>query len=784
MSSIQIGIENFGFSSQTLSSDHLGANLLFHSDRVTRNSDFDEVVAKTSVNFIRYPGGTISEEYFDIANPNSTDQSNVIDILTGTRNVRTRDDLVALEGFLTYSNAISSRASIVLPTFRYFDQYTGQVSQEAEAEIRTFIRNLLNDVYGPTKNLVLEIGNEWYQNKFDWSVEEFGITQATIASWIDDEARKLGLRESVTILAQAGRSQTDNNVLSSFFQGNAQKTIDGVLTHLYGTNSTGDPLGIGSGIRNRLDSINDAWSSVLGLDFELAVTEWNVGENGEDDTTINGLMRLAPLMRIYGEMLIGGVDLAMIWSIQTNGPAGLSGAEGTGSDLSPTGLFYSMLSHSIQGMRLVDAGNEYRLRDAAGETVGYTYSFAEDKNLVSYFVSGIEDEIALTVDLTEFKNSDAYVYATVLGSTPGDSGTEYWSSASLQHLTAIDLSSDNGWEFIHVLNPYEMVELHVVVGEGVSISGDTQSAIADSFVGSRYSDQLSGGAGDDTLFGAEGEDLLSGEKDHDTLEGGQDNDTLLGGHGHDYLSGGSGDDFLDGGDWNDTMVSGEGRDTLIGADGDDLLQMDGGGGIANGGAGQDTLSFLDSSAGVTIWVGEGMVELNNFDTVKFSGIEIFQGSPFSDRVSVISDAGQFFGGDGDDKFEALGGARNTIWAEDGDDIIHIYSSEDSRYFGGSGDDYFKTFSGTTSLIGESGDDRFYLYSAERDQLIFRAGDGADSVVGFQVGLDQIELHGLVRNQMQITENSNGTLLDFGHGGSISLSGVSGFNIETDIFFIL
>jgi len=699
-----------------------------------------------------------------------------------------------LEEFLEYSHEIGARASIVLPTFRYFDPDTRLVRPEVETEIRAFIRDLLSGTYGPALDIVIELGNEWYQHRFDWSAEEFGITQATIASWIDDEAQQLALRENVTILAQAGRSEEENDVLSSFFEGAAQTTIDGVLTHLYGTNGQGNPLGIGSGINNRLDEINEIWSAVIGPDFELAVTEWNVGENGEDDTIINGLMRLAPLMRIYGEMLINGVDLAMIWSTQTNGPAGLSGAEGNGSELSPTGYFYSMLANSIEGSRLIDSGNGFNLRDSTGTTVGYTYSFVENDNLISYFVSGINEEISIEIDLTEFESADAYVYATVLGAAPGNIGTEYRSEAATRFITNIDLTSatQSGWQFSLVLGPYELVELHVVVAEGVTISGDAQSAIADVLSGSVYADHLSGNLGDDTISGAggddhlmggEGNDLLSGENDHDTLEGGLGNDTLLGAHGRDLLDGGDGDDLLDGGNWHDTLLGGNGNDTLLGGSGDDLLDMGSGGGSADGGDGQDTLSFQGASDGVFIWRLEGVVELEGLERVEFSNIEVFQGSQFADRFSISGTGEMYFGEGGDDVFNLFFGSENQIDMGDGDDLVFVYDNQNSQISGGEGNDEFMTYSGSNRLAGDAGGDTFWLYSNGRDELVFQAGDGADTVHGFQLGVDKIELHGLDLANLQTTVNADGTLLDFGANGSIFIGDVFGVDPNIDLLFL-
>lgn len=791
MQSVTLSIEFNGYSSGEISPALLGTNLLFHSDRTNETSDFNSVIEAIGISFIRYPGGTISEQFFDISNPNSNRQSNILDVIADNATVENRDVLPLID-FLLYMQEISGTPVIVLPTFRFFDSTTGQVSLDAEEVIRGFVRNLFNNTFGQIDDIVIEIGNEWYQEQFSWTTEQFGQLQATISSWIDDEVRNMGERDRLTLLAQTGRNEEDNGIFASYFEGGIEPTIDGVLTHFYGTNSSGNPLGAGGGIGKRLEEINLIWGRVLGNDFDLSVTEWNVGENGEDSTLINGIMRFAPLMRIYGEMLENGTDLAMIWSTQTRGPAGLSAREGQGDDLSPTGYFYSLLSSSLEGMRLVDTGTGPFFTNSASQKLGYNYTFEDDGNIVSYFVSGVAEEIDLSVDLSAYFTEGAYVYATILGAVPGESGTEYWSDASIQYATDIDLSDGLGnWLFEFQISSYELVELHIVVGEGITIIGDRQNAIDDRLVGSNFSDLLVGnlgadtilgGFGDDSLNGGAGEDHLSGGNDHDTLWGGAGDDTLLGEHGRDYLEGGLGNDYLDGGYWHDTLVGGDGEDVLLGGFGDDLLRMGNGGGIASGGAGDDTLSFADATENVTIWTAEGAVEVG-LDIVYFNSVEVIRGSNYDDRFIIAYDHGQLFGGNGDDTFEFRWGRNNVVHMEEGDDLVIVYESSQNQIFGDSGNDEFLVLFGGNRLIGGAGDDRINLYSDEIDTLIFRAGDGNDVIRGFQLNVDEIELYGLLNDNVQISQNAAGTLLDFGLDGSIYLEGNSNFDIENAHFFV-
>ncbi len=578
MQKVQAAVTFGGYNSDVVCDKLHGTNMLFHTDSTNSGSDFREVIEKVGTNFIRFPGGTIAEQYFDITNPNATYQANILDVYEGTTEIRSRD-VLPLSEYLSYKNELDGDPVIVLPTYRYFDLTTREIKPEAEADFRGFIRSLMTDEYGEVERVTLELGNEFYQGKFDWDIYEFANLQATIAGWIEDEAHTLGVRDDLTVLAQAGKSLNENQVLADAFADDM--TIDGVLAHFYGANAGGNPLLIGGGVGNRLERINEVWTEAFGGDFELAVTEWNVGDDGEANTVINGVMRSAPLLRMYAEMLEGGVDMAMIWSAQTAGPAGLSRKEGTGSTLSPTGYLFSMLAESTEGLRLVDQGGGFKLRDIeTNKTLGYTYTFEGEGKSVTYFASGIGEAFQLDASMLDFVDPDAFIYARVLDVAPGDDAADFWSGASLSYVTNIKLSGTQKL-FDFTFQPYQLVELHVVQGSGVVLDGDAQNEIDDVLVGTGHNDRLSGNAGEDRLKGDDGADHL---------DGGAGSDILLGGAAADVLIGDTGDDFLYGGRDSDEMHGGQGDDRMRGNREDDELYGNGGVDVLFGGHGNDTLA--------------------------------------------------------------------------------------------------------------------------------------------------------------------------------------------------
>lgn len=628
MQSVNVSANSGGLVGETINDQHHGVNLLFHSDEVDADSDFRDVVDAVGAQTIRYPGGTTTEEYFDLAHPNAAVQTNIIDVMHGEETIRSRD-VLTLSEYLNYIAETNSHPVICLPTYRYFDLATGQIDPGAESEIKAFIRDLLSDQYGSADDVTVEIGNEFYQTRFHWTDAQFAEVQAQIAEWIHEEATDLGLRDEIDIFAQAGRNYSDNAMMASHFTGADAEHVDGVVSHFYGTNSSGNTLGIGGGIGDRLDDINAVWGAALGGDFQLAVTEWNVGEDGQDNTLINGIMRSAPLLRIYAEMIEAGVDIATIWAAQSNTPAALSNKEGTGSDLSPTGMFLSMLAQSTEGKRLIDPDGHFKLENAWGTDLGYTYSFESEQSSVTYYVSGVDQTIDLTADLTRFYSDDATVYLRILGAAEGTTGTEFWSDAQIYHLPDVALEGDeNSWTLDLTIAPYQLVEVHVLEpGVPLPFLTPDQQPVEpepEPYTGTEGDDQIfaaqgddlvDGGAGDDVVGGGDGKDVLFGQSGNDELRGDAGNDALYGGRGSDVLWGGAGNDIMRGNRDDDDLRGGNGSDNLYGGHGHDMLsgdkhrdfllgengndRLDGGTGNDNltGGAGADTFVYRNNDYG-------------------------------------------------------------------------------------------------------------------------------------------------------------------------------------------
>lgn len=176
---------------------------------------------------------------------------------------------------------------------------------------------------------------------------------------------------------------------------------------------------------------------------------------------------------------------------------------------------------------------------------------------------------------------------------------------------AIGLLSGIGWEMTGTdrgdwLGPY-------LTSSGTRFDGD------DAWTGGKGDDRFHGAGGDDTLRGGAGQDSLVAGPGQDRLWGGPGNDLLDGrqdayGPDANHLRGGPGQDTLLAGGGFDKLWGGRGHDTLVGYEHSDVLR---------GGRGDDLIYALRSDA---------------------------------PRPIILTQAGPYFGGPGDDTIHS-GGAE-------------------------------------------------------------------------------------------------------------------------------
>ena len=309
----------------------------------------------------------------------------------------------------------------------------------------------------------------------------------------------------------------------------------------------------------------------------------------------------------------------------------------------------------------------------------------------------------------------------------------------------------------------------------------------------------------DMVKAGDGQDMVDGGGGHDFLYGEGGNDVIAGGDGADMLDGGDGDDtlyaaqpspafnvpvglnpinapLLDTGTDVDTLIGGAGNDRIFAGYGD---HVDGGSNEVAG----DTLyiSFQGATTGVTFdarlatqTIGGGTItgieqvgwlEGSNFDDVLQAGdgsvglMPIF-GMGGNDHIIAGYNAGNLYGGDGNDIIDARNSLSATLDGGNGDDLIRTSIGLQVAY-GGDGNDIIY---GNHRIFGGAGNDRIFVQSSVYQQE-FRGGDG-DDVITVELGFVQnAMIYGDAGND-RIIGNVGNDRMEGGAGDDLLIGGAS------------
>ena len=136
-------------------SSMFGGNILAPRNPMTGQGSYEQAINELGVTGLRYPGGSLTEDYFDIANPNQTE---VAHPTTGATS-----KFIALSEFMDYAGTNGHEVTIVIPT-RYSLSDTVDANGDRSPDIdedtlRDFVHDLATGVYGDAPVAGLEIGN-------------------------------------------------------------------------------------------------------------------------------------------------------------------------------------------------------------------------------------------------------------------------------------------------------------------------------------------------------------------------------------------------------------------------------------------------------------------------------------------------------------------------------------------------------------------------------------------------------------------------------------------------
>lgn len=264
--------------------------------------------------------------------------------------------------------------------------------------------------------------------------------------------------------------------------------------------------------------------------------------------------------------------------------------------------------------------------------------------------------------------------------------------------------------------------------------------------------------------------------------------SFYGGGGHDVLTGSAYADVLDGGTGNDTIRAGSGDDFVQSSTGNDVIYGDAGNENIRWGLGNNVAAGNDTIYGGE--TGEGIGDLINiwgvngdFRTGVRVGFDTAESGHATSTMGGVTSTLRFY------EFE-------NAWSHEGNDFVSAASANvalnargihfNTRWgndvlMGSNGSDTLEGGAGSDTITGGRGNDLisanadYYNMRAPgddvRDTLVFARGDGADTVLGFDTGIDVLQLGG---RSYHATEVAGGTLLDLGGGDRILLSDVFDF----------
>jgi len=301
-----------------------GANTLFDHDSLA--GTYGDKVTTMGVNLLRFPGGGIAENDFDITNPDAL-------------GVVGQEDNETLSNFLSFCAAQGLTPAVVIPTKRYLGDIDTGV-----AEVTQFVADLTGGVYGPADGLILEIGNEFYADTDDIArinAEEYGQIASQFA-----EAADAAATIPTVITVQAGRTKLQNDAVMASFDTAAEiDAIGGVIVHQYPWRA--------EVVERRFEKQQkrlDEWAD-FGVDGITFMSEWNVGSSPDDSADPShdyGAAQMPALLEIIYHATAYDIDYAAIWGVQQNTKTALSPREGN-APLLAAGMVYQLASTSLVG---------------------------------------------------------------------------------------------------------------------------------------------------------------------------------------------------------------------------------------------------------------------------------------------------------------------------------------------------------------------------------------------------------------------------------------------------
>lgn len=601
---------------QFVTTAHFGGNIIATRNGVSAGGPFQQGVDTLGLSSLRYPGGTVTEQYFD---PHGT----VWEQLFGSdrSEVATADDDTSVLGptpFFQYATENGHSVTFVLPTASLLTHDSSGhiiIDQAALAEVKSVVGEIIRGNFGPVKIDSFEIGNEYYHYA-DMSAREYGLVANELINAIGDEFKSFEHepqtgsnweRPDITIQAGAGWQDGDNEEIIGCLDNDARDLVDRVAIHYYPQNI--------EQVENRDDIFNQihSWESAAGFhNLNFFASEWNIQNSAASDT---GLSQASSLISAFDEMLLKGIDSASIWGVQnrwldtslttldTNYNIDDNDPDAR-TRLTASGEIFASMAESLPGLQSFQLNAEDligHISTGGGSQIPETSdlvinSFGNSERAVLYISSRSDEIIQFDLDLSTYFNDPTHVWGEILTTVddPNTLNVDESDPLDPRGLPVFESLSGDQLAAGHTvtLAPHAIIRIDVQLdGGGVTMLGhdpltdETQS----------YEDTFSGSIGADSINGYAGDDILSGMGGHDAVNGGKGNDHLFGGSGDDVERGGTGNDLIGGGIGNDVLLGGEGEDRVVGSSGNDVISGGSGNDLLYGGSGNDLIFVGDGN---------------------------------------------------------------------------------------------------------------------------------------------------------------------------------------------
>lgn len=652
---------------------------------------YSNLVQDLGVTSLRYPGGSLTEEFFDLSDPDATTATH--------RDTGDTVDFIPISDFMDSAAALGSPVTIVLPTRNQLSQGKDgngdRFADVDEAVLRGFVRDVVTGKYGDAEIEAFEIGNEyWGSGKM--SSQEYGRVAAEMSRIISSELDKVeanhGTGGDTDVVVQMGTNfnyasldeeykgwngdaivrdletrydikleddvarasghvdwtEVGNAIIAGNFDDGNIGDIDGIVAHVYSK----EPAAPGQ--RSfMLDQIDDAWHEEF-EDLDTYITEWNMsGSSGHFDREEDyGLYQAHEMLNMIEQFVDSGVDVAHAWPLLQN-TANTFSRGFDHEELTPAGEFYKIMADTLPGKQMIDLDPH---SDETETQIGKltAHAFYGDGDLVLFLVAPRGGAPKTEVDLSELIRGFGHFDAQKLGVAQGDHPGSNLSDAVVDVVPKGQIYADgsitadlSAGEILTVtlsdINPSATLTEHLG-SVSAKDAPETKDPILDAAPApappptptptpppTSTRDEPEPDPDPDTT--STGSDPLPTQKDGSsadpsTTQGSTAADRLTGTNENDKLKGYAGDDTIAAGNGDDTVNGGRGDDRLSGNDGDDNLRGREGNDLLSGGNGDDVL------------FGE-------------RGADVLKGGKGQDSL---------YGGDGDD---TLHGGQKGDWLEAG-----------------------------------------------------------------------------------------------------------------------